>query len=120
MRHPSPPCLCFQLKEMRPIDNVYKEVAESLGISCSEIKKAYKLYWEFFKKVTEEMTIKQDGYTKEEFEEMRTSFNVKYIGKFGCTYKRYVGKKIIEEKKKRYVENKRMQAALESCNSNGK
>ena len=51
---------------------------------------------------------------------MRTSFNVKYIGKFGCTYKRYVGKKIIEEKKKRYVENKRMQAALESCNSNGK
>ena len=71
------------------LEKIYKEVALKLGLNESDVKEAYQLYWNFFRKSIEALPLKED-LTKEEFSKLKTSFNIPYLGKFSCTYDRYL------------------------------
>lgn len=66
-----------------------RQTADKLGLDSRDVKKAYDLYWKFFKNHIESIYFK-DGLTKEEFESLQPSFNIPSIGKFCCTYDRYL------------------------------
>lgn len=74
---------------MNSLNKIYKIVALKLGLNINEVKEAYQLYWNFFRKHIETLPLKSD-LSEEEFNKLRTSFNVPSIGKFSCTYKRYI------------------------------
>lgn len=71
------------------LEKVYKQVALELGLDESDVKEAYQLYWNFFRKSIESLPLKED-LTEEEFLKLKTSFNIPYLGKFSCTYDRYL------------------------------
>lgn len=81
---------------------VYKEVAEELGIDEATVEDCYKSYWAFIKKTLEELPLQKD-LSEEEFSKLRTSFNIPYIGKFGVDFKSY---KNIKSHKNNSDENK--------------
>lgn len=83
------------------LDNIYKEVAKDTGLSYNEVKEIYEFFWLFIKDRISELPLKTD-LSEEEFKSLRTSFNIPYIGKLCCTYKRYLGMK----KRLRYLREK--------------
>ena len=74
------------------LEKVYKEVALKLGLNESDVKEAYQLYWNFFRKSIESLPLKED-LTEEEFNALKTNINIPSLGKFNCTYNRYLGVK---------------------------
>ena len=64
-------------------------MALELGLDKSDVKEAYQLYWNFFRKSIEALPLKED-LTEEEFSKLKTNFNIPYLGKFSCTYDRYL------------------------------
>ena len=46
------------------LEKIYKEVALKLGLNESDVKEAYQLYWNFFRKSIEALPLKED-LTKE-------------------------------------------------------
>lgn len=71
------------------LKDLYKEAALELGLEEEDVKEAYNLYWRFFRSEIENLPLK-DELTEEEFNSLKTSFNVPHIGKFYCTYDRYL------------------------------
>lgn len=69
-----------------------KQVAEELKIPAQVVKEAYESYWTFVRNSIKALPLK-DSLSKEEFNELRTNFNVPSIGKLSCTYERMVGVK---------------------------
>lgn len=74
---------------MLKLSNLYKKAALELGLEERDVREAYNLYWKFFRSEIENLPLKED-LTEEEFNSLRTSFNVPCIGKFYCTYERYL------------------------------
>ena len=74
---------------MLKLNNVYKQVALELGLNERDVKEAYNLYWKFFREEVEKLPLKED-LSEEDFNSLKTSFNVPSLGKFYCTYDRYV------------------------------
>lgn len=74
---------------MLKLSNVYKKVSLELGLDENDVKEAYNLYWRFFRESIENLPLKED-LGKEEFNKLKTSFNVPSLGKFYCTYDRYL------------------------------
>jgi hypothetical protein len=74
---------------MLKLNNVYKKVALELGLNESDVKEAYNLYWEYFRKSIESLPLKEN-LNEEDFNSLKTSFNVPSLGKFYCTYDRYL------------------------------
>lgn len=70
-------------------NKIYRKVALELGLDDKDVKKAYNLYWEYFRTKVEELPLKDD-LSEEEFSNLKTSFNVPSLGKFYCTYDRYL------------------------------
>lgn len=72
-------------------EQVYKEitkqVAKDLKLPEVAVLTAYNSFWKFIKDKIEELPLKED-ITEEEFEKLRTSFNVPSLGKIYTTYKR--------------------------------
>lgn len=75
-------------------DKIFKEVSEETGIPYNQVRLAYKYFWKFIKNTFISFPLK-NNLTKEEFEKLRCSFNVPYLGKIGCSWDRY--KKITEK-----------------------
>ena len=71
------------------LKDLYKEAALELGLEEEDVKEAYNLYWRFFRSEIENLPLK-DELTEEEFNSLKTSFNVPHIGKFYWTYDRYL------------------------------
>lgn len=88
---------------MLKLNKVYDRVALELGLNSSDVKEAYNLYWEYFRKSIESLPLK-DSLNEEDFNSLKTSFNVPSLGKFYCTYDRYLRMKN-KLKKSRNVEN---------------
>lgn len=65
-----------------------KIVAEQMGIPPKDAIDIYKSYWFFIKENIKKLPLKQD-LTKEEFDKLKTSFNIPSLGKFACTYDQY-------------------------------
>ena len=74
---------------MLKLSKVYEKVALELGLNSSDVKEAYNLYWEYFRKSIESLPLK-DSLNEEDFNSLKTSFNVPSLGKFYCTYDRYL------------------------------
>lgn len=69
-----------------------RQVSIELGIPVEVVKEAYESYWKFIRESIKSLPLKED-LTKEEFDKLRTNFNIPSIGKLSVTWERYVGKK---------------------------
>lgn len=62
-----------------------KQVSIELELPPQVVKKAYESYWTFIRNKIKALPLKED-LSKEEFDKLRTNFNVPSIGKLSCTY----------------------------------
>nr|DAG90817.1 MAG TPA: Histone family protein DNA-binding protein, Burkholderia ambifaria, Histone family.85A [Crassvirales sp.] len=69
-----------------------KQVSTELGLPPKVVKEAYESYWTFIRNNIKALPLKED-LSKEEFDKLRTNFNVPSIGKMSVTWERYLGKK---------------------------
>jgi hypothetical protein len=67
---------------------VLNRVANKLNIPVEVVKEAYESYWEYIRNTISELPLKED-LSEEEFNKLRTNFNVPSIGKLACPYDRY-------------------------------
>lgn len=78
------------------------KLAEELSLPVEVVDKTYKAYWLFIKTRIEAIPLKED-LTEEEFNRYQTNFNLPYLGKLNCTYKRWLGvkkrRKFLDEEK---------------------
>ena len=56
------------------------------------VKEAYESFWVFIKENIKALPLKED-ISEEEFNKLRTNFNMPSIGKLSCTYDRMIGVK---------------------------
>ena len=71
---------------------IYEKVARDLELPTEVVKTAYNLYWRFIRDTIESLPLK-DSLSEEEFNSLRTNFNIPSLGKLSCTYDRYIGVK---------------------------
>ena len=63
-------------------------VANKLKLPREVVKEAYESYWKYIRCTISELPLKDD-LSEEEFNKLRTNFNIPSIGKLSCTYPRY-------------------------------
>lgn len=71
------------------MNNIYKEVGNKLSLPNKVIEDTYRAYWLFIKTKTEELELKE-GMDEQQFDSIRTSFNLPGLGKLGVTYDKYI------------------------------
>lgn len=91
-------------------DQIYQQVSNKTGIPKIIVEKAYKAYWRFIKDTIEQLPLKDD-LNEQQFNALKTNFNVPSLGKLNCTYDRYVGvkkmfKKLMNDESTEVKENK--------------
>ena len=69
-----------------------KQVSIELGLPPKVVKEAYESLWTFIRNNIKALPLKED-LGKEEFDKLRTNFNIPSIGKLSCTYDRMIGVK---------------------------
>ncbi len=69
-----------------------KQVSIELGLPPKVVKEAYESLWTFIRNNIKALPLKED-LSKEEFDKLRTNFNIPSIGKLSCTYDRMIGVK---------------------------
>lgn len=69
-----------------------KQVSTELGLPPQVVKEAYESFWTFIRNNIKALPLKED-LSKEEFDKLRTNFNIPSIGKMSVTWERYLGKK---------------------------
>lgn len=67
---------------------ILNQVANKLDLPVDVVKEAYESYWRYVRYTISELPLK-DGLSEEEFNKLRTNFNIPSIGKLSCTYPRY-------------------------------
>ena len=67
-----------------------KQVSIELGLPPQVVKEAYGSFWTFIRNNIKALPLKED-LSKEEFDKLRTNFNVPSLGKLSCTYDRFIG-----------------------------
>lgn len=67
-----------------------KRISRELTLPEKCVENTYKAYWTFIKETISQLPLKND-LTKEEFNKLRTNFNIPNLGKLSCTYKRWSG-----------------------------
>ena len=88
---------------------IFKDVAEEFNVPISKVIKAYLLQYRFIVEKIKELPFSRDDITEDEFNKLRTSFNIPSIGKFYCSYKRYTGVKKALEYRRNISKNGRVQ-----------
>lgn len=75
---------------------IYREVvtllSEELTIPEEVIDAAYKSFFEFIRETVIGLPLKEE-LSEEDFNKLRTNFNIPSLGKLHCTYDRYKGMK---------------------------
>lgn len=69
---------------------IIKQVSTELGLPPKVVKEAYESLWTFIRNNIKALPLKED-LSKEEFDKLRTNFNVPSLGKLCCTYDRFIG-----------------------------
>lgn len=72
--------------------DIIGKVSKELDIPIEVVDKAYKSSWKFIKDNVQSLPLKED-ISEEEFNELRTSFNLPSLGKLNTTWDRVVGAK---------------------------
>ena len=71
---------------------MYDKISNELDIPIEVVKEAYKSYWKFIRENIQSLPLK-DNISEEEFNNLRTNFNIPSLGKLSCTYDRMIGVK---------------------------
>ena len=71
---------------------ILKEVSIELDIPVEVIKEAYESYWLFIRQSIAALPLKQD-LSIDDFNKLKSNFNIPSLGKLSCTYDRMVGVK---------------------------
>ena len=74
------------------------ELAEKYGVSIDDMKKILVAPYDFIRKKTSEMEF-PDGLTREEFDKIKTNFNIPSLAKMHASY--YLYNEIQKKKKKK-------------------
>lgn len=82
------------------MNNIYIKVGKELGLDPKLVERVYNEYWRFVKETIIGLDL-DDVMPKEEFDKIKTSFNLPSLGKLGIRYTRYC--KINNTKKKKYA-----------------
>lgn len=97
-------------------DDIISKVAEDSGLSKEFVDKVYKSYWFTIKEKIKELPLKED-LTEEEFNRLRTNFNVPSLGKLYVTYDSWKGMKrrfeYIQKLRKRHDNIEENQTSME-------
>lgn len=72
--------------------NIVEALSEELDIPKEVVDAAYKSFYAFIRETITSLPLKED-LTEEEFNKLRTNFNLPALGKLHCTYERYLGMK---------------------------
>ena len=66
-----------------------KQVAKDLCLPVKVVDKTYKAFWRFIRDTINELPLKTD-LTEEEFNKLRTNFNIPSLGKFTCNINKFI------------------------------
>ena len=69
----------------KPLRTIIKGVSQELNLPEEVVLVAYRSYWEFIRKTIEVLPLKDD-ITEEDFNELKTNFNIPSIGKLYVTW----------------------------------
>lgn len=72
--------------------DIRRKLSEELNIPEEVVEAAYKSFFEFIREKISELPLKEN-LTEEDFDKLRTNFNIPSLGKLHCTYERYIGMK---------------------------
>lgn len=81
-------------------NDLIAQISKELNLPFKVVDKTYKSYWKFIRDTIQELPLKGD-ISEEEFNQLRTNFNVPSLGKLSCTYDRVKGVK----ERYRYIRN---------------
>lgn len=81
---------------------ILEKLSKELNIPEEVVDAAYKSFFTFIRETASSLPLKED-LTEEEFNALRTNFNLPALGKLHCTYERYLGMK----EKEKYIKNLR-------------
>lgn len=88
---------------------IIKKVAQDTCIPEDIVNKTYKSYWLYIRNTISKLPLKDD-MDEEEFNKLRTNFNIPSLGKLTCNYQRYLGVKKrfahISKLREKYEKNK--------------
>ena len=79
----------------KPLRTIIKGVSQELNLPEEVVLVAYRSYWEFIRKTIEVLPLKDD-ITEEDFNKLKTNFNIPSIGKLYVTWD-----KVLSTKKRR-------------------
>lgn len=71
---------------------ILKDVSIELNIPVEVVKEAYESYWLFIRQSIVALPLKQD-LSLDDFNKLKSNFNIPSLGKLSCTYDRMVGVK---------------------------
>lgn len=71
---------------------ILKRVSEELNLPLEVVKEAYESYWLFIRQSITDLPLRED-LSEEDFNKLRSNFNIPSIGKMSVTWERYLGKK---------------------------
>ncbi len=77
-------------------NQIIEEASRQLNLPKDFVNTVYKSFWQFIKYHIEHLPLDED-LSEEQFNSLRTNFNVPSLGKMYCIYDKY---KIIKEKYK--------------------
>lgn len=72
--------------------NILEKLSKELNLPQEVVDAAYKSFFAFIRETVSSLPLKED-LTEEEFNKLRTNFNIPALGKLHCTYERYLGMK---------------------------
>lgn len=82
------------------MEAVINRLAVELNLPPEVISRTYKAYWLFIRETIQGLPLKKN-LKEEEFNKLKTNFNICGFGKLCCTYDRYKGVKKKQELLKR-------------------
>lgn len=71
-------------------EEIINKVSNELGIPVDVTKLAYESYWKYIRKCIVELPLSNE-LSEEEFNKLKTNFNIPSLGKLSLTYDRYIG-----------------------------
>lgn len=86
--------------------DIIKQLSEELNIEESDIIKVYGSFWQFIRDNIQKLPLK-DSISEEDFNKLKTNFNIPKLGKMSCTYNRYKNCKKKYEITNKIHENKK-------------
>lgn len=85
-------------------ERIIGKVSEETGLPKNVVDKYYKAFWKYIKESISEIPFQKE-LSEEEFNKLRTNFNIPSIGKLNCTYDKYLNKKFILEASTKHKHN---------------